>query len=109
MDNYLIDRETLGSFIDELMKQRPLPANSADELNALREQNMQALNDKISDAIFGALNHDQLVEINTLLGDPDTPAETFADFFQKANVDLEKIISQTAQSFAAEYLGGQNG
>ena len=109
MDDYLLDRETLGGFVDELMKKRPLPAGSADELNKLREQNMRALDDRVSDAIFSTLNHDQLLEINSLLDDQDASPEVFTDFFQKSNVDLEKVISGAMQSFAADFLGGQNG
>ena len=43
MDNYLVDRETLGQFVDELMKQKPLSADSADELKTLRENTIAAL------------------------------------------------------------------
>ena len=36
MDNYLIDRETLGRFADELIKKKGAPAASAEDADKAR-------------------------------------------------------------------------
>ena len=88
MDNYLIDRETLGQFVDELMKKKPLPANTAEELNTLREQTIKSLDDKIGMAIFGSLTTPQLEEFNQILDRNEESPEIFQNFFQTADIDL---------------------
>ena len=55
MDNYLINRETLGQFADELIKRKPLPVNSPEDLAELREDIIKTLNERISLAVFGGL------------------------------------------------------
>ena len=108
MDNYLIDRETLEQFIDELMKQKPLPANTPEELNNLRESSIQSLDDEISLAIFGSLDKTQLVELNRLLDSGEESPDAFQDFFQKAGINLEETIKGAMQKYSQEFLGGQN-
>lgn len=108
MDNYLIDRETLGQFVDELMKQKPLPVNTPEELNSFREQNIKTLDDKIGLAIFGKLNKSQLEEFNQILDSGDESPEVFQNFFQSANINLEDTISDAMKNFSTEFLGGKN-
>ena len=108
MDNYLIDRETLGQFVDELIKKKPLPVDSAEELTKFREEQIAALDDRISQAIFEQLSDDQLREVNELLDDEGATAERFQEFFSNAGVDIEKVISDTLEAFSKEFLGGQN-
>ena len=108
MDNYLIDRETLGQFVDELMRRRPLPANTPEELNSLREQNIKALDDEIAVAIFGSLNKAQLQEFNQILDRNEENPEVFQNFFQNAGMNLEEIITDTMKRFSMEFLGGSN-
>lgn len=108
MDNYLIDREALEQFIDGLMKQKPLPANTPEELDTLRENAIRELDDKISFAIFGDLSEDQLNQINQILDDPAATPETFQQFFTAAGLDLPKIISDTMITFGKKFLGGRN-
>ncbi len=108
MDNYLVDRETLGQFVDELMKKKPLPANTAEELNAFREANIKSLDDEISLAIFSSLNKAQLDEFNQILDREEESPEAFKDFFQSAGINLEEIITDAMQKFSAEFLGGEN-
>ena len=64
MDNLLIDRETLGRFVDELIKKKPLAVGNPEELNALREESIKALDDRIAMAIFGGLNEDVSVHLS---------------------------------------------
>ena len=109
MDNYLLDPESLGQFIDELMKKKPLPINTPEELNAFREQNIKELDDKISMAIFTSLTNEQLDDLNQNLnqGSNITP-EFFQNFFQNAGLDLQSIITDTMTTFGKQFLGGQN-
>ena len=108
MDNYLVDRETLGQFVDELMRKKPLPANTAEELNALREKNIEALDHEIGMAIFGSLNEAQLKEFNQMLDCNEESPVVFQTFFQNSGIDLEKTIADAVQKFSTEFLGGEN-
>ena len=108
MDNYLIDREALEQFIDGLMKQKPLPANTPEELTTLRENAIKELDDKVSLAIFGGLSEDQLNQVNQILDDSAATPETFQQFFAYAGLDLQQIISKAMIAFGKEFLGGQN-
>ncbi len=108
MDDYLIDRETLGKFVDELIKNKPVPVNTPEELNTWREQQMETLDNRISEAIFGRLNEEQLTELNQILDRNEESPEVFQQFFDNAGLDLPKIIENTMQSFSLEYFGGKN-
>ena len=109
MDNTLIDRETLGQFVDELIKKQPLPAESAENLNSLREESIKTLDDRICDAIFGRLTKEQNEAfIDIVNADANAPEEVFQNFFQNAGLNLEEIITNTMKEFATEFLGGQN-
>ena len=55
MDDYLIGRETLGRFIDELFKKKPLQVDNPEELNKLREAKMREVDDDITEALFGRI------------------------------------------------------
>lgn len=107
MDNYLLDYEMLGGFVDELMKAKPMPAQSAEELNVLREQNIKKLDDKVADALFGSLNDDQLRQMNELLDKDDGTPEIYANFFANAGINLEDKIANAMQDFKTEFLGGE--
>lgn len=106
MEDYLIDRETLGQFIDELMKKRPLPVNSAEEISNYREAQMHALDDRISQAIIGSLNQEQAETLDSLLDQEKENPDVFRDFFSNQGINVEQIITNTAESFGKEYLEG---
>lgn len=108
MNDYLIDRETLSEFIDELIKKKPLPLDSAEELSNFREEQIKALDDRIGLAVFGRLTEDQNREFNELLDRGEENPDVFDDFFNRAGIDLGKVISDTMESFGKEFLGGQN-
>lgn len=108
MDNLLIDRETLGRFVDELIKKKSLEANSPEELNALREKSIKDLDNKIALAIFGGLNEQQDEELNQLLDRPDTSETEFQQFFERNGLNVEEAVSSTVRSFGREFLGGEN-
>lgn len=108
MNEYLIDRETLGRLIDELIKRKPLPVNSAEELPAYREKLIKELDDQICMAIFGGLNETQNAEMNELLNQNESNPEVFKNFFIRAGINLEGILANTITTFGKEYLGEQN-
>lgn len=108
MDDYLIDRETLGKFVDELIKKKALAVDTTEELNLLREKAIKDLDDRISNGIFEKLNDDQLVEINRMLDDDANSEEDFRQFFERADVDVENVITDTMRKFSEEFLGGEN-
>lgn len=109
MDNYLIDRETLGKFVDELIKNKALSVSSADELNNLREQAIKDLDDQIADAVFGRFTKEQNEEFNRLLDNDATTEDDYEHFFANTGLNLDEIISDSMKQFATDFLkGGEN-
>ena len=108
MNNTLIDREALGQFVDELIKQKPLPVNDTEDLSSLREESIKALDEKIYNSVFGQLTEEQIDEFSLMLDSDDTSEEAYQDFFQNAGINLKETITNTMQEFATEFLGGQN-
>lgn len=108
MDNYLIDRETLGKFVDELIKRKALPVNTPEELNNLREESIKSLDDKIGLAVFGSLTEEQNTEFNQLLDRGNVEESDFENFFNRIGLDVEQKITDAMNAFGAEFLGGQN-
>ena len=109
MDNYLIDRETLGKFVDELIKNKALPVVTAEGLNDLREKAIQDLDDQIADAVFGKFTEEQNTEFNRLLDDDNTSEADYEKFFKSVDFDLNETISDAMKQFAIEFLkGGEN-
>lgn len=109
MDEYLLDRETLGQFIDELMKQRTLPVESAEDLTKYREEQMSALDNHITNAIFGKMNNDQVASLSRLLDQEKENPEVFKNFFSEQRIDINQIVTDAIKSFGMNYLaGGQN-
>lgn len=110
MQDYLLDRETLAQFIDELMKKRPIPVDNATEINNFREEQMKALDDHISDAIFGGMSDAQLSGLNQLLDQEKDNPDVFRNFFKAQNIDIDGIVADAFNSFSTNYLtGGHNG
>ena len=108
MDNYLVERETLEKFVDELMKKRTLPVDTAEEIGGLREKMIEALDDEIGMALFGSLDKPQLDAVNQLLDDESTPEEAFRGFFERAGVNVDEVITKTMEDFGKRFLGGEN-
>ena len=105
MENYLIERETLAEFVDSLIAKKTQPIENRD---TLREESIKKLDDRISQAVFGSLTKIQLDEINIILDQEETDDQAFQDFFNRAGVNLEEIITKTMQDFGKEFLGGEN-
>lgn len=105
MENYLIERETLAEFVDSLIAKKPQPIEN---LDALREESIRKLDDRISQAIFGNLTKDQLDEIDAILDRDDADDQVFQDFFDRAGVNLKEVIAKAMQDFSKEFLGGEN-
>ena len=108
MEEYLVERETLEKFVDELMKKGTLPVDSADEVSALRERMIQELDDAIGKAVFGSLDKVQLAAVNQLLDDNNTSEAAFRGFFERAGVDVDKKVAEAMEAFRGKFLGGKN-
>lgn len=109
MNDYLIDRETLSKFVDELIKNKTLPVATAEGLDDLRETAIKDLDNQIGTAIFSQFTEAQDEEYHQLLAREDATEQDFADFFAKIGLDVEQTITDTMQGFAKEFIGGQNG
>lgn len=108
MDNYLIDQQILEQFVDELMRKKPLPLASTEQIKNFREELIGSLDKEIGLAIFSKLDDAQLAEFNQLLDSNDSP-ETFKKFFGDSSVDLQETISETLTTFGKRFLGEENG
>ncbi len=108
MDKYLIDRQTLEQFIDELIKRKPLAASSAEELYSFREDNIEQLDNEIAMAIFGQLSEEQLAEIEHAIDSGEDTPEYFQNLFARYGINLEKTIADTVANFGKRFLEGAN-
>ena len=108
MNDYILDRETLGGFVDELMKQKRAKVNSPMELNELREKNIRELDDRIGEAVFSKLDDDHLKQVRILIEKDNGNEKVFQRFFVDNNIDLQQIITDTMNNYANEFLGVQN-
>lgn len=107
MENYLIGRETLGKFIDQLIAQK-YPNQPSSSLEELRESNIKKLDDQISDAVFSSLDDTQLDEINAILDREENDPTAFQIFFKNVGIDVEQIITDAMTKFSQDFLGGEN-
>lgn len=107
MDNYLIDREILGQFVDELIKQKALPVDSPEELNTLREEAIKNLDEAIGVAIFSKLTKEQYAKFDRLSSDPNTTEDAYDAFFKDAGLDISQIVTDAVKDFGAEFLKGE--
>ncbi len=105
MENYLVERETLGKFVDNLIAKKHQPIG---DLDSLRRQSIKQLDDQIGKAVFGSLTKNQLDELNIMLDQGETDARAFQDFFKNAGVNLEQVITTVMQRFSQNFLGGEN-
>lgn len=108
MDDYLIGRETLGRFVDELFKMKPLQVNNPEELNKLRETKMREVDDSVMEALFGKLDESQMAEFEQLLDKDEQSEEVFKSFFNKVGIDPQKTITEVMQAYSQAFLGGKN-
>lgn len=107
MENYLVGRETLGKFVDQLIAQK-YPNEPQGSLEDLREESIKKLDDQIGDAIFGSLDDAQLDEIDAMFDREENNPTAFQIFFKNAGLNLEEVITDTMSKFSQEFLGGEN-
>lgn len=107
MENYLIGRETLGKFIDQLIAQK-YPNQPSSSLEELRESNIKKLDDQISDAVFSSLDDTQLDEISAILDREENDPTAFQIFFKNVGIDIEQVITDAMTKFSQDFLGGEN-
>ncbi|MDO4508077.1 MAG: hypothetical protein Q4B65_01690 [Candidatus Saccharibacteria bacterium] len=107
MNDYLVDRETLGQFVDALIAQKYQNQPDAN-LETIRENAIRKLDDKISLAIFGSLSKEKLAEVNILLDSEDDDPAIFQNFFEQAGINVQQVITNTLKTYKMEFLGGEN-
>lgn len=113
MDNYLVDRQVLGKFIDRLLSEK-FSGRSEAELEGLREQKIKELDDRISLDITSSLSDDQLDALEMLLDAEEQSADVFEDFFKRAGINLEEKMQESMNGFARDFMdsdmigGGKN-
>ena len=108
MEDYLIDRDTLEKFINELFQKKPAPAENAEELNRVKKEMVQSLDDRINKAMLNGLSDEQLEELERMLDSGEESPEAYDAFYKNAGVNLETVFSKEMKNFEKEYLGGEN-
>lgn len=123
MKNYLVDRETLAQFIDQLLVKRPLSASTAEERAEQREQLIGSLDQSIRLSLLNQMSTEQLKEFDALLDRDEETSDEFSAFFDhksntldrdydrffaKAGIDLKQLITNVLTNFGQAYLGGPN-
>ena len=103
------DYKELAQFVDALIA-RKYPGEPAVKHQALREESITKLSDKINEAIFSRIGEDQADNLEALLDEKDgakTPVD-YLHFFQGAGIDIQQTIQDTMTSFGDDFLGGNN-
>lgn len=106
MEEYLINKETLSKFIDELIKRYPIPIDDATKLKEFRDEQMRALDDHITNTLFGSLDEAQLNDLELLLNQEFENPDVFRKFFLDNNINVEQIIIDSVKSFNELYAKG---
>lgn len=107
MENYFTDYETLSKVVDQLISQK-FPGQPQEQLESLREKSIQELDDQIGTAVISSLTKGQLDEFNALLDREEEDPTVFRGFFENNGIDVSAIITETAQAFSNNFLGGEN-
>lgn len=108
MESHLVDPAILGEFIDALISAK-YPDQPAAELSSIKRDAVRVLDHQILKDILGHLTSEQGTELNQLLEDPNTDESAFQAFFDKSQIDVDKIIESTMVSFKDEFMkGGEN-
>lgn len=108
MKDYLIDREILAQFADQLIKQKAPNFSTKEEFDQYRERAISALDHYIGYSIFSSLSDQQLTEFNQLLDQEGATEADFRNFFDNASVDLPQVIAAAVSEFNNKYLGGNH-
>lgn len=103
-ENYLVDRQDLARFVDELIKKKPLPVDTTEELEDFRARTIDSLDDSIGLAIFGQLDDEQDAELNHLLDDKHSTEDDYEQFFTKIGLNVDQTVQDTMTAFASAFL-----
>ena len=82
MSNYLIDRATLAKIVDTVIQEKHI-TGSGEEIQKLREQKIQDLDDAITLDVLGALSKPQRDEFMKMIDSDIDSEEMFEKFFQE--------------------------
>ena len=102
METHTANYEQLAEFVDALIAKK-YPDKPEEELEAIREEAVADLADRIDSAVLDALDPDQLQEFNDLLDQDDEAA--YDNFFTKHNLSLDKITEAAMTDYAKSFLG----
>lgn len=103
-ENYLVNRQDLARFVDELIKKKPLPVDTTEELENFRARTIDSLDDSIGLAVFGQLTDEQDAELNQLLDDKKSTEDDYDKFFSRIGLDISQTVQDTMTAFAEAFL-----
>ena len=106
MENQFIDRKILEQFVNLLISQK-YQTQSPGDFDSVREEAIAKLDSQIGESILGDLTEKQLDELETLT-EYSSDRDTFKQFFEKNDIDLEQKIQTAFEKFRNDFLGGTN-
>lgn len=106
MDTVFTDYELLGAFLDQLIAKKH-PNEPLENFREERERGIRDLDRLIVHETFESMPAAQVASIKERMG-RDEEIDFDAEF-ETAQIDLEKITARAAETFAKNFLGGENG
>lgn len=108
MEPTLIDRELVGEFVDKLIAKK-YPGEPASKFAGYREECIQYLDQKITDAMLSSLSETRLKELSTMIDENKiTSLEVLSDFFREDGIDLIEVVERPLEDFGKSMLEGQS-
>lgn len=104
MEDDFIRQQELGRFVDKLIEKKSPGQPVANEVKI---RAIQDLDERITNAVLGDLNTEQLQELDALVNS-DGSESTIQAFFDNAGIDTKQKIAEAMETFSAEFLGGEN-
>ena len=103
--DYLLDRETLERFADDIIRQHPSSSSKApEEIQSLREELITELDQKISNSIFDKLDDVHLQKFDAMLDKKETSKRDFKRFFKSAGINLNRVMFDAVIQVGKDYL-----
>lgn len=94
-------QELIDEFIGQIMAERGETALSAEEQAQVRADLQSRLEERVGEAIFGALPDDKLIELEQLM-DMGAADEVIMQFFKDAGVDYSDAVNAAVERFQEE-------
>jgi len=108
------DEEAVARFADQLIEEKGLGGLEEADKKKLREEISEKFIDRVNEALIFALPDDRFKEMRELLdkadaenADGDEAMKRISEIVESANLDMKKIVTETAEDFRRIFLEGE--